>query len=81
MTLLLDERICDLGMETGKGEERCGTGRQADRSVQGADLAIGFLFTYSLKYVVSAETLLFLPTHVLREEREQPGMCIQHSSG
>lgn len=47
-----------------------------DRSVQGADLVVEFLLTYSLKYVVSAlctaETFLFLPTHVLREEREQP---------
>lgn len=47
-----------------------------DRSVQGADLVVGFLLTYSLKYVVSAlgtvEAFLFLPTHVLREERKQP---------
>lgn len=55
----------------GKGQERC----EADRSVQG-DLVVEFLLPYSLNYVVSAlcaaEAFLFLPTHVLREDREQP---------
>lgn len=51
VTLLLGERIYDLGMEkdgeklVGRGKEGCETARWASRSVQGADLVLGLLLT------------------------------------